>query len=214
MTTSEPNGLKIVVDYVTQIRGQDMVQFQTLLTIFIGSVFGAILVASLANSRKESPTTKGRAIGSTVFGVIALLFFLGFVYGLRFKFGIRREFCHKWMSNMITRVTSDMTILELIKDFSTQRYALCCLEPNDPNFVFQDKNMPVVTLFGKNIGEWIRRNGWTFDFCAVLAAIAFFIAMCISGWPSKTTYKPTKEIKITSPCPDASIKAEGTLTIQ
>lgn len=207
MAMSEPNGLKIVVDYVTQIRGQDLGQFQTLFTVCVGSIFGAILVASLVRGQRENRLPRWRTVSIIILGVLAIACFLFFIFGLRTKFNTRREFCHKWMAYMIT--SKNKTTPELIKDFSAQRYGLYYSHTKDPNFVLRDENMP-----DSKFAEMLRGREWTIELSVVLALGFLFAAICIPTRALETNPSATKEIKITAPGSDGLIEAEGKLTIK
>ena len=159
------NDLKILVDYVTQIRGQDMEHFQALITIFMGTILGGILLAVLAN-KKGVPTLGRRCIV-----IIALALFLFFLAGLRDKHVARREFCQKWMGY---NISTNKTVTGLIEDFSKQRYGLYYANPEDPNFKLRTEYIPESWLAGA-----IWRYSWVSWIVEISPYVSAILVFCL-----------------------------------
>jgi MFS family permease len=192
MNPPDINGLEILVNYVTQIRGQDLSHFQTLITIFMGTILAAILAAVLVD-KGDGITGWRRWLA-----YFALALFCVFLFGLKTKHLARREFCHKWMGS---NITSQKTVPALIEDFSRQRYGLYYAEPNDPNFKLRAENLPE-GLFVESV--------WKHPFLAVdifaYASLACALVLVFTR-PSQKVKK--NEINISG----SSIETEGKLKI-
>jgi hypothetical protein len=197
MNLSDANDLKILVDYVTQIRGQDLGLYQTLITIFMGTILAAILVAAL--------TSKGGIISWRRQGIAiaALMFFILFFAGLKIKHTTKREFCHKWMGNLCNNINHYKTVPALIEDFSRQRYGLYDANSKDPNFKFRDnENLPE----GSSV-KFVWKYPWLVDAAAYASLMCAFILVFTR--PSQKG----KESEISIRSSGSPIEAEGKLKI-
>ncbi|MGB8225970.1 MAG: hypothetical protein WCE45_03745 [Sedimentisphaerales bacterium] len=194
MNLSDANELKILVDYVTQIRGQDLGHFQTLITIFMGTILGAILVAVFVD--KEGGITGWFRRG---IAIAALVLFILFLFGLKTKHIARREFCHKWMGNLCSNINKYNTVPALIEDFSRQKYGLYYAEPNDPNFILRTEYIP------EGFAGTIWKYPWMVDGAAYLSLFLAFLIVFTRA-PQKVK---ENEINIRG----SSIETEGKLKI-
>jgi len=201
MNSLDTNDLKILVDYVTQIRGQDMEHFRVLITIFIGTILGGILLALLAH--KEGVPTLGRRF----IVISALALFLFFLAGLRDKHVARREFCQKWMAY---NLSTNKTVTALIEDFSKQRYGLYYANPKDPNFKLRTEYIPE---------SWLAAAIWRYSWISriveispyVSAILVFILVFTRSSSKGMQRLKEKASVSICSS--ESSIEAEGKLKI-
>jgi len=109
---------------------------------------------------------------------------------------------------MANRIGDPNTASELIRDFSGQRYGLYYLKPKDPKLELRPENMP-----DSKFAEILREHHWLDISLAAFALICFYVAIGLSTLFLSPETKPTKEIKISSLGPNASIKAAGKLEV-
>lgn len=194
MNPPDVNGIEVLVNYVTQIRGQDMENFRTLITIFMGTIFGAILVAVLTNKKGVSTIGRGCIV------ILAVGLFLFFLFDLRTKYTVRREFCQKWLG---CNISTNKTVTALIEDFSKQRYGLYYADTKDPNFKLRTEYIPE----GRYAGTIWKHPWWSWMvelFPYFSAILVFYLVLTRPSQKGQES-----EISISA----SSIETEGKLKI-
>lgn len=85
--------IKIVTDFILQIRSQDVALFQAVFTVLVGAMLAGIFVASIASRLKSGEELfSGTHICRIVLSCVALLFFLLFIFTVNHRQGERKDY--------------------------------------------------------------------------------------------------------------------------
>lgn len=134
--------IRVVTDFVLQIREQGNQLFETLLTISMGTLLAGVLGAAIATKGETKANCSSKWLCFIVLS--ASLFFLAYIGFLRVKHTARRDFCDKWIANHLQSTPKDAAIL--ISEFSASYYGF--VNPGEAKYVVDPNDKPN-TCFNK-----------------------------------------------------------------
>jgi hypothetical protein len=136
--------VKIVTDFILEIRSQDVAFFQAVFTVLVGVVLAGIFVASIGSRPKSGEELfGGTRILRIVLSFMALLFFLLFIFAVDHRQGVRKDYGIKWIGEHISS-TQTQTPKELIRQYTLDYYAL---KKVDSGFWWKFKFYPSAAAF-------------------------------------------------------------------
>lgn len=200
-----------LLTYILEIRKQDIDWHKTLLTLFGGTIFGAILVAAFTAKGGHAGSNKFTLLAS-IFGFLALIFFLGFLAAMRAVHGKRKELCHTWLSSDDFDQTK--SVVAMLKAFSEARVALSKAKATGSSEKIRKLlQLKIMKIIWPKIRPLFTFRYIEHFWLPSLAAFFLYIAICLSSWPMPEKTKPADEVKVIFPTGNSPIQVNATLDI-